>query len=156
MLVVAEPAPPAIAQAGVEHALARVPERRMAEVVSQPDRLGQVLVQAERPGHVARDPARLERVGEPGPVVVALRRDEDLRLVLQPPERLRVDDAVPVALERRAVVGIRLRLLAHGRVRAGCERREALLLPLDPLPEGSAGELCHGRGGLWHLTRWAA
>ena len=35
----------ALAQAAVEHVLADVPERRMAEVVAEPDRLGEVLVQ---------------------------------------------------------------------------------------------------------------
>jgi len=48
MLVVAKPAAEALAQAAVEHLLADVPERRMPEVVTQPDRLGQVLVQSER------------------------------------------------------------------------------------------------------------
>ena len=93
----------ALGQALVEHRLPDVAEWRVAEVVPQPDRLGQVLVQAQRPRHVAGDPARLERVGQPGAVVVALRRDEDLRLVLESPERLGVDDPVAVALERGAV-----------------------------------------------------
>src|SRR6188508_1367321 len=105
MLVVAETAPPALANRGIEHLLARVAEGRMAEVVAERDRLGEVLVQPERARHSARDAARLERVREPGAVVVALRRDEDLRLVLQAPERLRVHDPVAVALERGPVVG---------------------------------------------------
>src|SRR5215203_5844408 len=109
MLVVAETAPPALAQARVEDLLARVTEGRVAEVVPQPDRLGQVLVEPQRPRHSARDPARLERVREPRAVVVALRRDEDLRLVLQPPECLRVHDPVAVALERRAQAAVLLR-----------------------------------------------
>src|SRR5918996_3336812 len=101
MLVVAETAPPAGAHARVEHLLARVPEGRVTEVMAEPDRLGQVLVQPERARHASRDPARLERVREPGAVVIALGRDEDLRLVLQAPERLRVDDPVAVTLEGR-------------------------------------------------------
>src|SRR6266511_6283985 len=155
MLVVAETAPPALAQAGVEHGLAGVAEGRVAEVVAQPDRLGKVLVQAERARHVASDAARLQRVRQPGAVVVALGRDEDLGLVLQPPERLRVDDPVTIALKRRAVVGIRLRLLPHGGVRARRERRERLLEPLHPLPEWGSGKLGHRRARLWHLpVRW--
>ena len=104
----AEGVPPALAHALVEHLLADVAERRVPEVVPEPDRLGQVLVQPQRPRDGARDPAGLERVREPGAVVVALGRDEHLRLVLEPPERLRVHDPVAVALERRAVVGVRL------------------------------------------------
>ena len=89
-------------------------------------------------------PRRLERVREPRAVVVALGRDEHLRLVLEAPERLRVHDPVAVALERRAVVRVGLRLLAHGRVRAHGERREPLVFErLDPLPERCPGQLRH-------------
>ena len=41
----AEAAPPALAHALVEHLLADVAEGRVAEVVPEPDRLGQVLVE---------------------------------------------------------------------------------------------------------------
>ena len=58
----------------------------------------------------------LERVREPRAVVVALGRDEHLRLVLEPPERLGVHDPVAVALERRAQRAVVLR---HARARAG-------------------------------------
>ena len=102
VLVVLEAAAAALAQRRVERLLADVAEGRVAEVVAEPDRLGQVLVEAERPGDRAGDPAGLERVGEPGPVVVALGGDEDLGLVLEAPEGLRVDDPVAVALERGA------------------------------------------------------
>ena len=60
----------------------------------------QVLVQPQRPRDRARDADHLEGVGQPRAVVVALGRDEDLRLVLEPAERLGVHDAVAVALER--------------------------------------------------------
>ena len=100
--VVLELGAAALAQRRVERLLAGVAEGRVAEVVAEPDRLGQVLVEAERPGHGAGDPAGLQGVGEAGPVVVALGGDEDLRLVLEAAERLRVDDPVAVALERRA------------------------------------------------------
>ena len=152
MLVVAEAAPPALAQARVEHRLAGVAEGRVAEVVAEPDRLGEVLVQPQRARHGARDPARLERVREPGAVVVALRRDEHLGLVLQPPERLGVDDPVAVALEGGAMVRVRLGLLAHGRIRARRERRQRLLESLDPVPERSSGELGHRRADCGSLT----
>ena len=45
VLVVAKVAPEALFQAGVEHLLADVPKGRMAEIVAQPDRLDEVLVQ---------------------------------------------------------------------------------------------------------------
>src|SRR5918994_609636 len=142
MLVMAEPAPPALAHAGVEHLLADVAERRVTEVMAERDRLGQILVERQRPRDVARYPGGLERVREPGAVVVALGRDEDLRLVLQAPEGLRVHDPVAVALKRRAVVGVLLLDGTTRRIRARCQRGQRLALePLHPLGEGSPSEL---------------
>ena len=84
-----------------EHALAGVAERRVAEVVAERDRLGQLLVQAQHLGDRARDLRDFERVRQPRAVMIAGRREEHLRLVLQAAERLGVDDAVAIALERR-------------------------------------------------------
>ena len=110
----------------VEHALAGVAERRVAEVVAERDRLGQLLVQAQHLGDGARDLRDLERVRQPRAVVVAGRREKHLRLVLQPAERLAVDDAVAVALEGRpdGVLGLRA-AGAHGVARssAACGAR---------------------------------
>ena len=132
----------------VERLLAGVAERRVAGVVAEPDRLDEILVQPQRAGDDARDPGRLERVGHARAVVVAGRVDEDLRLALQPAERLRVDDPVAVALERRADVGLALGPeAAAGLVRAHRERREGVLLQrADARGEGvrdASGELCH-------------
>ncbi len=55
--------------------------------------------QRRAPGERAGDLRHLDRVGQPGAVVVAFMRDEHLRLVLQAAEGGRVDDAVAVALE---------------------------------------------------------
>ena len=129
VLVVAEAGPEALAQARVQRRLADVAERRVAEVVAQPDRLGQVLVEAQRPRHGPRDLRDLERVGEPRAVVIALGRDEHLRLVLEAPERLGVDDPVAVALEGRAQRAVLLRTLADRRVGAGGQVGQVLVLP---------------------------
>jgi hypothetical protein len=136
MPVVAEADPVAPLEAGVEDRLPDVPEGRVPEVVPEPDRLGQVLVQGERSRDRARDPAGLERVGEAGAVVVALGSNEDLGLVLEAPERLRVDDPVAIALERSPERGVALGDEAPGWVgplRPAVE--EALLDRLDPAPE---------------------
>src|SRR5215210_9164472 len=74
----------------------------------------------------------------PRAVVVAGRVDEHLRLALQPAERLRVEDAVAVALERRPY---RAFLLdpepAAVLVRTYCERRKpAFLLRANARLEG--------------------
>ena len=129
VLVVLEAAAAALAQGRVERLLAGVAEGRVAEVVAEPDRLGQVLVEAERAGDGASDPAGLQRVGEAGAVVVALGRDEDLGLVLEPPEGLGVDDAVAVALERRADGAVGLLDRALRRVGPGGLSGEELAPP---------------------------
>ena len=105
------------------------PNGRMAGVVAEADRLDEVLVEPQRPRDDARDRRRLERVRDARAVVVAGRVDEDLRLPLQAPERLRVDDPVAVALERRPHRRFLLGPQPPARlVRAHGERREPRLL----------------------------
>ncbi len=108
-----------LAQGFVERALAGMAERRMAEIVRQRQRLGEVLVEPERARQRAGDLRDFERMGEPGAVVVALVIDEHLRLVRQPPERAGMDDAVAIAPERVAGRAWRLGIApppAQGRI----------------------------------------
>jgi len=148
MPVVAESLAAVLALDLVERLLARVPERRVAHVVPEPHGLDEILVQAQRSGDPARDPGRLQGVREARPEVVAAGVDEDLRLVPEPAERLRVDDPVAVALERRPQAALLLRVYAAAAlVRAHGERREPPLLVLsDGVGEAvgnSPGELGH-------------
>ena len=92
-----------------QHALPRVAEGRVTEVVRQGDGLGELLVEPECARSGARELARLERVRQPVAVMVALVGHEDLGLVLEPAEGARVHDAVAIALERGAVRVLRLR-----------------------------------------------
>jgi len=133
VLVVAEAPPEALRQHLVQRLLARVPEGRVPEVVPERDRLGEVLVQPERAGDRAGDARGLERMREPRSVMVALGGDEDLRLVLEAPEGLGVDDAVAVPLEGRPQATFLLFLVRPPArlVRAHGERREPALLPLS-------------------------
>ena len=87
----------------VQRSLAGMPERRMPQVMPQRDRFRQILVQPQRPRDRPRDLRHLQRMRQPRPIVVALRRNEYLCLVGQSPERLGVNDAIPVALEAGAV-----------------------------------------------------
>src|SRR6201992_4283937 len=142
VLVVLEAAAGALLQAAVEGVLAGVAEGRVAEVVAEPDRLGEVLVQPESAGDGAGDPTGLERVAEAGPGVIALGGDGDLGLVLQPAEGLGVDDPVAVALEGRAQRAVGLGRGALGRVGARRVLGEELVLPgADAVLE------CEGGGG---------
>ena len=79
-------------------------ERRMAEIVGERQRLGEIFVEPERAGERARHLRDFERMGEPGAVMVALVEHEDLGLVLEPAEGGRMDDAVAVAAEGAAAL----------------------------------------------------
>src|SRR5581483_1906346 len=115
----------------IDHPLAGVPERRVAEIVPERDRFGELFVQAKDLGDRARDLRDLERVRQARAVVIAGRGEEDLRLVLQPAERLAVDDAVAIALKRRTHLVLALLAQASARVGAlGRLRREDLALAL--------------------------
>ena len=102
--------PKARAHDVVERLLAGVTERRVPGVVTEADRLDEILVQAQGPCDDPRDRGRLERVRHPRAVVIAVGIDEDLRLPLEPTERLRMHEAIAVALKRRAHTA---RLLGH-------------------------------------------
>ncbi len=137
VLVVAEPAAEARLEHRVEGVLARVAERRVPEIMAKSDRLGQVLVQTERAGDDTSDPGRFERVRQPGAEMVVAERREDLRLVLEAAEGLRMDDPVAVALEGRSkTAGLLVVAAAACLVRAhGVRRKPLLLMQADTLFE---------------------
>jgi hypothetical protein len=83
----------------LQHAFARVAERRVPEIVPERDRLRQFFVQAQYLRDAARDLRDLERVREACAVVIAGWRKKDLRLVLQTSEGLAGDDAIAIALK---------------------------------------------------------
>ena len=125
----------------VDDPLAGVAERRVAEIVAERDRFGQLLVQPQHLGDRARDLRHLERVRQPRAVVIAGRREEHLRLVLQPAERLAVDDAVAVALKRRPDVVFRLgrRRPRESALLAACGAR------ISRSRASSCSRMCHRR-----------
>ena len=92
-----------------------MPERRMAEVVREAQRLGQILVEPEDPRHRPPDLRDLDRVGQADAEMIAVGGDEHLGLVAQAAEGDRMDDAVAVALKRVALPA-----------------RRAVILPEDP------------------------
>ena len=142
-----------------ERLLSRVPERGVPDVVAERDRLGQWLVQAQRGGERARHLGDLHRVRQARDEVVALRIEEDLGLVLQPPERLGVDDPIPVALEGGPVL-VRLLRRALGRDSppTSWPPAEALLIGLAgkpvPPPQSALGaDLLHRSMMPWGFTQ---
>ncbi len=89
-------------QAGVERALPGMAERRMAEIVRQRQRLGEIFVESKPAGERAGHLRHFKGVGEPRAVMVALVEDEHLGLVLEAAEGGRVDDPVAIAAEGAA------------------------------------------------------
>ena len=115
----------------VKRVLARVAKGRMPQVVAHGNGLGEVLVQPQRPRQRARHLRNLQCMCQARAVMIALRRKKHLRLALQAPEGLAVQNPVPVALELRAHVVRR-----HGPFPAAAltrerrERAERIALPL--------------------------
>src|SRR5262249_6517395 len=141
-----------------EHAFPCMPERRVPKVVAERDRFRQLLVQQkhlrDRPRHLRH----LQRVREPRAVVIAGGREEYLRLVLETPERLAVNDAVAIALECRPDVVFGFR--AHPSLGVGAFRslwRQGVALTLferltngaQRCPPGSWCRVQEGRRRSW-------
>src|SRR5690606_22527654 len=89
-------------ESGVERLFTAVPERRVADVMRQAQCLREILVEAECPGDDSPDLGNLKAMRQANPEMVAVRRNENLCLSSETPERDRMDDAVAVALERAA------------------------------------------------------
>ena len=104
LLVVSE----ATGQKLVQLVFTDMPKRCVPKVVPKPYRFGEVFVEIERARNGTRNLADFKSVGKAGNIVVAQWRDEDLRLMLEPAERLAVEDAVSVALVFGADIGWRL------------------------------------------------
>ena len=105
-------------QTVVERRFPGVAERRMADVVGQRNRFGQVFVQPQSPGDGPRDLGHFQRVRQPRPVVVVHRSDQHLGLPGHPAESGGIDDAFAVALKRRAEGVERFRVPAPERIAA--------------------------------------
>jgi len=137
VLVMAKRASEALGQTAIEDVLAEVAEGRMPEIVAEADRLDEVLVETERAGDGPRDSRDLEGMREPGAVVIALGSDEYLRLVLQTPKRLAVNDPVAVALERGPQTAVGLGMGPTRRIGRRRKRGEHRGLErADPIGEG--------------------
>ena len=90
-------------EAAVEGALAGVAEGRVADVVDESERFGEIFVESERAGDVAGDLRDFDGVGEAGAEVVGGAGGEDLGLAGETAEGPCLDDALAVALERGSV-----------------------------------------------------
>src|ERR1035437_8663103 len=102
----------------IEHRLALVTERGVAEVVCQRNGLGEVLIKLERAGDVARNGGHLHRMGQPRAEVIAGAVEKHLGLVFEPAKGPGVNDAVTVPLILRAPLRRRFPMLSPARIGA--------------------------------------
>jgi hypothetical protein len=86
----------------IEHVLARMTKRRVAKVMRERQCLGEIIVKAERTGNGAGDLADFDRMGQPGAVMIALMRHEDLGLMGEAPKGCGMEDPIAIALKIRA------------------------------------------------------
>ena len=86
----------------VEHCLARMAKRGVAEVMAEGNGFGEHFIELEGLGHCPGNLGNLQGVREAGPVMIAGRRKENLCLMLEAPEGLGVCDTIPVYLESRS------------------------------------------------------
>src|SRR5579884_2989698 len=91
----------------VQGALTGMSERRMADVVHQRQRFGQVFIQAERGGNGTGDLRHFHGVGQAATKVVRVTMGKNLRFAGQTAKGAGMDDASPVTLEGRAI-GMRI------------------------------------------------
>src|SRR5207244_3372692 len=87
----------------IELFLAGVRERRMADIMRQSERFGQVLIETENRSHCAGDLRHLDRMGQPRAKVVGETGGKDLRLGFETAEGAGMHDPVAVTLERIAI-----------------------------------------------------
>ena len=88
----------------VEDHLSGMSKGRMAQIVSQRNGFGQAFIEPQGLCDRPCDLRHLQRMGESRPVVVTFRIQKNLRLMLQPPERLAVEYPVPIPLVFRTDV----------------------------------------------------
>ena len=124
--------PESLRQQGVQRPLPDVAVGRVAQIMPQGDGLRQILVQPQGPGQGPGHLGNLQRVGQPGPVVIPLRGEKYLGLELQPPKGFAVDDAVPVPLEGGAHIAVRDGHSPAPALRrvGGVGRQQQIFLPL--------------------------
>ena len=95
-------------EAFIERPLAGMAERGMPDVMGQRQRFGEVLVEPKLAGQRTGDLRDFQGMGQPGAVMIALMEHENLRFVLQAPERGGMNDPVAIPPERATRLAWRL------------------------------------------------
>src|SRR5690349_1479407 len=91
--------PPVVFHAAVQRILTGMTEGRMTKIVRQRDGLDQILIELQIACDRTADLRHFQAVRQARAEQIAFTIDENLGLVLEPPERGGMNDAVPVALK---------------------------------------------------------
>ena len=129
-----------ILHAGVEHILAGMAERRMAEIVREAEAFGEIVIEPQAARHRAGNLRHFQRMRQPRAVVIALMRDEHLRLASQAPERAGMHDAVAVRSNGVAVLALGLGMQPSRAT--GPDRRHKPPAPGEIALAGNGGRRC--------------
>ena len=117
--------PAVIAHAFCQHLLAGMSEWRVAQIMRERNRFGQILVQAQRAGDGAADRCNLDGMRQARAQMIASPVKENLGLVFHAAERARMNDPGAIALKLGPISVARLAVFASARfTRVLCKRRE--------------------------------
>src|SRR5581483_165025 len=92
-----------IAHAFGQHLFARMPKRRVPQIVRESDCFREIFIQAQRTSNRATDRGDLNGVRQTGAQVIAGSVQKDLCLIFHSPKRAGVNDARAVTLEFSAI-----------------------------------------------------
>jgi hypothetical protein len=109
-----------VLQCLTQRIFACVTEGRMAKVMSEAERFGQILIESENTRDGPADLRHFDAVRQPHSEMVPIGRNEDLSLVAKPSEGDGMDDPVAVALKdvaRPAWAIVHLRINPAARLR---------------------------------------
>src|SRR3546814_2498199 len=84
---------------GLQSLRTSMAKRGVANVMSEAKRLGQIFIKSQHTSDRAPDLRHFQAVGQADTIMVAVRGNEDLRLMPKAPEAAGMNDAIAVALK---------------------------------------------------------
>lgn len=133
-------------------------EGRVPEIVAERNRLHQIFIQRQRPRHRARNLRDFEGVRQTRAEMITVGDEKNLPFVFEPAKRPRVNNAIAIALKRRAILVLVFRKPAGG-VGANAAariRREPLRFEFLPVGGGAEGEVNSHKSGSMIRLHYAA
>ena len=120
----------------IQNAFADMAKRRVPEIVPKADSLDQIFVEIEPSCDRTTHLRNFDDVRQPSCEMVALRSNKHLTLVLEPPERVGVDDSITVSLKFSAGGSRVFRDISNRIDRLRSKRRKTLLAKFQAFAHG--------------------